>query len=86
MAKTVELKKDMLTYMGPIDLTQYYLQSFSFMEGVNTPHNDNGLQIRLVLKRRVLSEILTTFLPTILIIVVSFSTTFFDVRQFPNQP
>ncbi len=86
MANSIVLRVDQLQYLGPVDLTQYFVESFSLAEGVQTTKGDSAVQVYIVLKRRVLSEILTTYIPTILIIVVSFATTFFDVSGVRFTP
>ena len=39
--------------------------------------NYNQLQVLVVMKRKVLSEIMTTYFPTILLLAITFATTFF---------
>lgn len=70
------LQTDTLRYLGPIDLTQYFVKgsSFSLLEASD---GLEGLQVEIILGRRILSQILTTYLPTMLICIVSFSTNYF---------
>ncbi len=81
LSKDIELKVDQLGYLGPIDLTQYFIQSISLLKSKLSPDGSAGVQVHIVLKRRILSDVLTTILPTILIIIVSFSTTFYNVMS-----
>ena len=39
--------------------------------------NYNQLRVLVVMKRKVLSEIMTTYFPTILLLTITFATTFF---------
>ena len=65
-----------LRYLGPIDLTLYYVSSSRlFAESSSMPRE--SIIVELTLGRRLLNELLTTFLPTILICVVSFCTNYF---------
>ena len=72
----VELDNAVLQYLGPVDLTQYFVKEWSFKKN-EIGNNVHGLEISIILGRRILSEVLTTYLPTILICVVSFSTNYF---------
>ena len=38
----------------------------------------DGIQMRIVFKRVIMNEVLTTYLPTALLIIISYATTFFD--------
>ena len=66
-----------LEYMGPKKLPQYYVKEVSYVQDKN---GKVVAQIRL--GRRLLSVILTTYVPSILITIVSFSTTYFSKRHF----
>ena len=79
--KFVALEKAVLQYLGPVDLTKYFVKEWSFEESKLTD-NVNGLEISIILGRRILSEILTTYLPTVLLCVVSFSTNYFNQFYF----
>ena len=95
-----ELIVEELKYLGPIDLTQYFVKKWD-MKLVN----DNILEVEIVLGmensilcqlailkknykhigvsgRRLLNEFLTTYLPTILICMVAFSTNYFKAFFF----
>ena len=59
-----------LKYLGTIDLTQYFVKSYSFSDKddyLNISTNGNkGVQVDLVFSRRLLNQILTVFLPTVI--------------------
>ena len=66
-----------------MDLTQYFIQSFTILddnEVLNkSTHGNRGVQVDFIFSRRLLNQILTVFLPTIAIVVVSFCTSLFKV-------
>ena len=74
--KFARLNIDEMSYMGPIDLTQYFVEDTN-ISYVEIPGNQTGVQVDLVFGRRILSTILTTYLPTSLICIVSFATNYF---------
>lgn len=69
-----------MNYTGPIDLTQYFVQSWMMKNGVNS--DEDGLTIEIIFGRKILSQILTTYIPTILICMVSFSTNYYKSQFF----
>ena len=42
----------------------------------------NGLRLAIVMKRKIISEIMTTYLPSILLLMITFATTFFKPVYF----
>ena len=56
------------------------------MSSVNTfiliDDKSKGIQMKVVFRRVIMSEVLTTFLPTALLIIISYSTTFFSDEFF----
>ena len=73
MGEFVELVVGNLTYLGPTDLTQY------FIRGTDMYRSDDETQIivEIRLGRRLLGVILTVFIPTFMMIVLSYMTNFF---------
>ena len=53
--------------------------TFSF-----TAHPSHGLQVILVLKRRIINELLTSYLPSILILSIVYATNFFKPFFFES--
>lgn len=55
--------------MGPVDLTQYFVQSFNISDAddyVKSVTNGNtGVRVDFIFSRRLLNQILTTFMPTV---------------------
>ena len=44
---------------------------------VNMTHPSAGLQMRLRMKRKIMSEMMTTFFPSFLLMMITYATTFF---------
>ena len=79
--KFAHLVIDEFKYLGPIDLTQY------FVKGINSTYmmvedDVSAVEFNVVFGRRILGTILTTYLPTIIICIVSFSTNYFKAFFF----
>ena len=59
-----------LKYLGTVDLTQYFVKSYSFSDKndyLNISTNGNkGVQVDLIFSRRLLNQILTVFMPTVI--------------------
>ena len=90
--KTATLIPDMITMSSNTELTQYFIkdwhlrfavkgqnkiysyidQSYFVLDSVN-----HGVKMLIIFKRRLTNEVLTTFLPTILLILIGYCTTFF---------
>ena len=64
-----------LEYLGPIDLTQYFVRNWRILEDFEEA--DATIKVEITLGRRILNELLTTYLPTILICIVAFCTNYF---------
>ena len=80
---TVDLLSGNLSYSGPIDLPQYFVKELTMSNKLEERFYGNGFRqgqkIEIVLGRRILNQILTTFMPTSLICLVALSTNFFRV-------
>ena len=65
-----------LKMLGKVELTQYIVNSWKFAyKNVSEPAD--GVNVILELKRRIINEILTTYLPTFLILIIVYSTNYF---------
>ncbi len=84
----IELKKGYVRYMGPKELTQYYVKSFAiddnYKNSLMGPAH-KAVVVEIVLGRRVLNQLLTTFLPSGCLCVVAFSTNFFKVSTYVHS-
>jgi hypothetical protein len=61
---------------GATVLTQYIITSWSFDYANSSDHSD-GLRMMVVLKRRIVNELLTSYLPTFLILIIVYATNYF---------
>ena len=61
---------------GATVLTQYIITSWSFDYANGSDHSE-GLRMTVVLKRRIMNELLTSYLPTVLILIIVYATNYF---------
>ena len=62
-------------------LTMYVITKWT-LEYQNNQSPEEGIQMKLILKRRIINELLTSYLPSVLLILLSYSTTFFRPFYF----
>ena len=77
----VELEPNVIEMLSPTELTQYYIKTWSL------DYNDldlpgAGIKMEIVFKRRLTNELLTTYLPSFLLLLISYATTFFKPFYF----
>ena len=84
-----KLIKSKLNYLGPVDLTQYFVKSSTIHDEEDllkaSTNGNKGVQVDFIFSRRLLNQVLTVFLPTIAIVIVSFCTSLFKVRAHYSQ-
>ena len=84
----VDLVSGVLDYSGAIDLPQYYVKNLK-MDQFRTNNDMNeaafGVKAEIVLGRRLLNQLLTTFMPTTFICLVAISTNFFRVSSLSDH-
>ena len=82
----VDLISGVLDYSGAIDLPQYYVKNLTvvdkFRANDKSDEAEFGVKVEIVLGRRLLNQLLTTFMPTTFICLVAISTNFFRVGSF----
>ena len=71
----LSLTPGLLQYLGPEELTQYYVKKYSIGETMTM--NVNGVSVSFTFGRRLLGTILTVYLPTVLLNVIGHATNFF---------
>ena len=74
-AMFVDLKPGNLKYSGPKDLSQYYVMDYQIKN--DKINNGNGVQVSVILGRKLLGNILTVYVPTILLNLIGHSTNYF---------
>jgi hypothetical protein len=70
------LKPEVLQYLGVLEVNQYVVTNFSMLVRDQGP-GTSDLKISVVLGRKLLTIVLTTFVPTVLLSIISFSTNHF---------
>ena len=70
---TVHLIPNQIRMKQKLDMTMFEITFWDF------DYNDNhdGIRVLIVMKRKFLSEILTTYFPSFLLLAITFATTFF---------
>ena len=63
------------------DLTMFTIKSLDLVQR-NVSRPEKGIMMRIVLKRKATTELMTTYLPTLLLLLLTFSGTFFKVELF----
>ena len=79
--KTVRLLPKQLLMKEQVDMTLFLISEWSLVFK-NASSLEDGIMMKIVLKRKITNEIMTTFLPSILLILITFATTFFKPIYF----
>ena len=69
------VEAEVLDYLGPTDLVQYFIRNTSMVTTRVGGHQ--GARVHVVMGRRILSSILTVYLPTVLLNVMGHVTVYF---------
>ncbi len=69
-------------YSGPIDLVQYFVKDYTISNVTLPAANQEAILVEMVFGRRVLSTMLTIYLPMFVLCLVSFSTNYFKAFFF----
>ena len=77
----VKLTPHKLAMNETLDMTLFKITSWS-LEFVDANREEEGVWMKMDLKRKVMNELLTTFLPSILLMIITFATTFFKPIWF----
>ena len=80
-AEMVSLIPDQILMKEKTELTMYFITQWAIVQ--TEPSNpDIGISMIVVMKRRIMNEMLTTYLPSILLMLITYSTTFFKPYFF----
>ena len=71
---TVHLLPDNLTMMQPTDMTLFTITSSALQKD---SRSQTGVQMRIKMKRKIMSEMMTTNFPSLLLMMITYATTFF---------
>ena len=72
----MEITPNIITMESETVLTQYLITNWTLAYN-NASDVDSGIQMTIVLKRRILNAILTIYLPTVLVLIIVYATNFF---------
>ena len=79
--ETIKLNPKELKMFQDRDLTLFYVERWNLDYKDKTDHV-KGIWMRITLKRKIMSEMMTTYLPSILLMMITFATTFFKPVYF----
>ena len=65
------------SYLGPIHLPQYFVMGTTIKQ-IIVPPSTSAVQVEIIFGRRLLSTMLSSYLPSFLICLVSFATNYFE--------
>ena len=77
----VRLVPNELKMLETVDLMLYRIEKWDIDHDYENK-TDNGLRVKISLKRKIMSEMMTTYLPSILLLMITFATTFFKPVYF----
>ena len=63
--ENIQLIEDAITYLGPENMVMYYIEKPIFV-----PSGNNSIVVKIILSRRLLNVMTSTFLPTLIIVMV----------------
>ena len=72
--KTVSLLPESLNMTQPTDMTLFTITG-SFLRKAD--HPTTGVQLKIMMKRKIMSEMMTTYFPSLLLMMITYATTFF---------
>ena len=78
---TVSLLPRSLKMEETLDLTLFVIRDWT-LEYRNTSNLQMGVKMTIVLKRKVLNEMMTTYLPSLLLMLITYATTYFKPYFF----
>ena len=72
----MRLHPKLLKMEQDVDMTLFHLDRWN-MDFKDKSNVEKGITVTVVLKRKILSEMMTTYLPSVLLLMITFATTFF---------
>ena len=79
--KTVSLNPNILWMEQPSDMTLFTIIEHKLVY-VDEEDHEKGIKLSFVMKRKISSELMTTYFPSLLLMLITFSTTFFKSYFF----
>ena len=78
---TVVLLPHQLSMRERVDLTLYTITEWSLVHR-NVSDNKEGVKMTITLQRKLMNELMTTYLPSVLLMLITWATTFFKPYFF----
>ena len=79
--ETMTLNPKDLKMLAFQDLSLFHIEQWD-LDFTNKAYPDRGIQVNISLKRKIMSEMMTTYLPSALLMMITFATTFFKPIYF----
>ena len=79
--KTVQLVPHLLWMEERVDMTLYTITEWSLVHR-NTSNLSKGIKMMLTMQRKLMNEMMTTYLPSVLLMLITWATTFFKPYFF----
>ena len=79
--QTMRLIPKELNMLENVDLTLFFIERWN-LDFKNKDKPRDGIWMTMSLKRKVMSEMMTTFLPSLLLMMITYATTFFKPVYF----
>ena len=73
---TVSLQPKDLRMEQPADMNLFFITQYSLIL-TNTTNGEQRVSLKIVFKRKIMSEMMTTYFPSALLMLITFATTFF---------
>ena len=73
-----KLVEESINYLGNVGLIQYGVDEV-LSNYTTTPDGNDGIEVTIVLSRQLLYQLMTAFVPCVVICIASFTTSFYDV-------
>ena len=85
VGKQVALQHDTVTYLGPRELSLYYVSNITITtDDIPQGSNNHGrrVSVTVVMQRQLLANIINVFIPTVLMTLIGHCTNYFEERHF----
>ena len=79
--QTMRLIPKELNMLENVDLTLFFIERWN-LDFKNKDKPRDGIWMTMSLKRKIMSEMMTTFLPSLLLMMITYATTFFKPVYF----
>ena len=76
--ETVKLVANQLWMNQTLDMTLFVIKGWNLTANIDK----GGIRMTIVLKRKIMNEMMTTYLPSVLLILITYATTFFKPYFF----